>query len=80
MIYLTSSPFQQGIVIVDSPGIGESAIMDDTVKEYLPNAFAFIYVINSVNAGGIQRDRVTDSSNIRIMHVDVEMKASCLSF
>ena len=80
MIYLTSSPFQQGIVIVDSPGIGESAIMDDTVKEYLPNAFAFIYVINSVNAGGIQRDRVRDSSNIRIMHVDVEMKASCLSF
>ena len=80
MIYLTSSPFQQGIVIVDSPGIGESAIMDDTVKEYLPNAFAFIYVINSVNAGGIQRDRVRDSSNIVIMHVDVEMKASCLSF
>ena len=80
MIYLTSSPFQQGIVIVDSPGIGESAIMDDTVKEYLPNAFAFIYVINSVHAGGIQRDRVRDSSNIVIMHVDVEMKASCLSF
>jgi len=61
MMYLKSSPFQQGIVIVDSPGIGESAIMDDTVKEYLPEAFAFIYVINSVNAGGIQRDRVRDS-------------------
>ena len=45
-------------MIVDSPGIGESTIMDDIVKEYLPEAFAFIYVINSENAGGIQPDRV----------------------
>ena len=64
LIYLTSSPLQQGIVIVDSPGVGESDIMDDMVKEYLPEAFAFIYVINCVNAGGIQRDRVTESSDI----------------
>ena len=46
------------MVIVDSPGIFESTIMDDIVKEYLPEAFAFIYVINSENAGGIQLDRV----------------------
>ena len=46
-------------MIVDGPGIGESTIMDDIVKEYLPEAFAFIYVINSDNAGGIQPDRVT---------------------
>ena len=45
-------------MIVDSPGIGESTIMDDIVMEYLPEAFAFIYVINSENAGGIQPDRV----------------------
>ena len=45
--------------MVDSPGIGESTIMDDMVKEYLPEAFAFIYVINCENAGGIQPDRVT---------------------
>ena len=57
--YLTFLIFQQGIVIVDSPGIGESAIMDDMVKTYLPEAFAFIYVINSANAGGIQYDRVS---------------------
>jgi len=43
---------------VESPGVGESGIMDDIVKEYLPEAFAFIYVINSANAGGIQKDRV----------------------
>ena len=58
VIYTAFFLFQQGIVIVDSPGVGESAIMDDIVKEYLPEAFAFIYVINSLNAGGIQKDRV----------------------
>lgn len=52
--------FQEGIVIVDSPGIGESAIMDDMVKEYLPEAFLFIYVINNSNASGIPRERVRD--------------------
>lgn len=51
--------FQDRMVIVDSPGVGESDIMDDIVVNYLPNAFAFIYVINSGNAGGVQRDRVS---------------------
>ena len=43
---------------MDSPGIGESGIMDYIEKEYIPEAFAFIYVINSANAGGIKPDRV----------------------
>ena len=47
------------MVIIDSPGIGESDIMDEIVKQYLPEAFAFIYVTNSTNAGGIQKDRVS---------------------
>ena len=50
---------QGGIVIVDSPGIGESREMTKIVKDYLTSAFAFIYVINSSNAGGLQPDRVT---------------------
>ena len=29
------------------------------VVNYLPNAFAFIYVINSGNARGVQKDRVS---------------------
>ena len=33
--------------------------MDDIVASYLPNAFAFIYVINSSVAGGVQKDRVS---------------------
>ena len=51
--------FQKGIVIIDSPGVGESDIMDQTVTQYLPQAFAFIYVINSANSGGIQKDRAS---------------------
>ena len=51
--------FKDRIVIVDSPGVGESDVMDDIVVNYLPNAFAFIYVINSGNAGGVQKDRVS---------------------
>lgn len=33
--------------------------MDEIVVNYLPNAFAFIYVINGSNAGGVQKDRVS---------------------
>ena len=46
-------------MIIDSPGVGESEKMDQILMSYLPKAFAFIYVINSANAGGIQRDRVS---------------------
>ena len=51
-------------MIVDSPGIGESDIMDSQVMQYLPEAIAFIYVINSNNAGGVQKDRVCDKASI----------------
>ena len=50
--------FQEGVMIVDSPGIGESDVMSEFVLNYLPRAFCFMYVINSYNAGGIQSDRV----------------------
>ena len=41
-------------MIIDSPGVGESDEMDEMVIQYLPQAFAFIYVIDCTNAGGIQ--------------------------
>lgn len=46
-------------MIIDSPGLGESVEMDDMVIQYLPEAFAFIYVIHGANAGGVQKDRVS---------------------
>ena len=50
--------FQKGVVLIDSPGIGESGVIEEIVTQYLREAFAFIYVINSGNAGGIQIDWV----------------------
>jgi len=49
---------QGGVVIVDSPGIGDSKRVSKIVFKYMPQAFAFIYVINTPNAGGVQKDRV----------------------
>ncbi|XP_068732183.1 uncharacterized protein [Montipora capricornis] len=57
-LFWPHSLLQQGIVIIDSPGVGESNIMDQIVTQYLSQAFAFIYTINSTNAGGVQKDRL----------------------
>ncbi|XP_078573528.1 uncharacterized protein LOC144860241 [Branchiostoma floridae x Branchiostoma japonicum] len=57
-IYLPLEFLKEGITIVDSPGVGESEKMDEVVFDYMEEAFAFIYVINSANAGGIQKDRL----------------------
>ena len=46
-------------MIIDSPGVGESDEMDEMVIEYLPEAFAFLYVIDCTHAGGVQKDRVS---------------------
>lgn len=56
---LPSIPLQAGVVIVDSPGIGDSKRVRTIALEYLPQASAFIYVINSQDAGGVQKDRVS---------------------
>ena len=51
--------FQDGVVIVDSPGVGDNKDIGEIVLQYMPQAFAFIYVINTPNAGGVQEDRVS---------------------
>ena len=53
-----SLSFQENVMIVDSPGVGESEVMDESVVSYMSNAFCFMYVINTFNAGGVQKDRV----------------------
>ncbi|XP_060073560.1 uncharacterized protein LOC132553343 [Ylistrum balloti] len=46
------------VIIVDTPGVGENSEMTSRLMQYLPKAVAFIYVINSENAGGVQQDRL----------------------
>ena len=40
--------------MIDTPGLGESPEMDEVLMNYVPNAFAFIYVIDAFHAGGVQ--------------------------
>ncbi|XP_028400633.1 uncharacterized protein LOC114523798 [Dendronephthya gigantea] len=55
-IFWTHELLEEEIVIVDSPGLGECDEMDAVLMNYLPNAFAFIYVLDVSRAGGIQKD------------------------
>ena len=59
LIILINYLSQTGLTIIDSPGVGETDEMDEMVIQYLPKAFAFIYVINSSNAGGVKKDSVS---------------------
>lgn len=49
---------QSHTLIIDTPGIGTSPELNNRLLDFLPNAMAFIYIINSSNAGGLQGDRV----------------------
>ncbi|XP_013400303.1 uncharacterized protein LOC106166322 [Lingula anatina] len=51
---------RSGVYIIDSPGIGESGVMDDVVLHFIANndVFAFIYVIMTDKSGGVQEDRL----------------------
>ena len=43
---------------MDTPGVGENDAMTSLVKEMMPKAVGFIYVINTQKAGGIQPNEV----------------------
>lgn len=53
-------PFQSGITLVDTPGIGENDEMKQVLLNYVEQneIYGFIYVIKSDNAGGVAKDRV----------------------
>ena len=61
-------------MIVDSPGVGESEVMDEFVVNYMSNAFCLMYVINTHNAGGVQKDRVRI-----IVYVSIVLKLACVA-
>ena len=49
------------MVIVDTPGIGSGGKMVKYTEHYLSKSYGFIYVINSANAGGVQKGRVSQA-------------------
>lgn len=56
-------------MIVDTPGFGDEKENDveDKMRSYLPNALAFVFVVNVSNAGGLQTDRVLRVKNLYIL-------------
>lgn len=77
--------FKERVIIVDTPGVGDSEAMNEVALNYLPNAFCFIYVINSTNAGGVQEDRLGmllshAESLKREAKMDLKLFASCALF
>ncbi|KAH3735009.1 hypothetical protein DPMN_041469 [Dreissena polymorpha] len=46
------------VTIVDTPGVGENEPMSEKLYKFLPNATAFVYILNSANAGGVQEDKL----------------------
>lgn len=57
-IYWPVPMLKEHATIVDTPGVGESDEMTTKLLDYLSEAVAFIYVINTTNAGGVQDDRL----------------------
>lgn len=63
---------QGNVMIVDTPGFGNETDekekdVKDKIRSYLPNAVAFVFVVNVSNAGGLQTDRV-----LRIRYVSIQ--------
>lgn len=59
-IYMPVPLLQEDVMIVDTPGCGdmERKEVANKMMSYLPNALAFVFVINVSNAGGLQDDRI----------------------
>lgn len=67
-IYMPVSLLQGNVIIVDTPGCGDLEQQEaaEMMMSYLPNALAFIFVVNVSNAGGLQQDRLLRVlSNVR---------------
>ena len=61
-------------MIVNSPGIGESDHVKGIFMDNLSQANAFIYMINSPQAGGLQEDMVRNFkhfTNLLNLHIEI---------
>ena len=57
--------FQSGLVLVDTPGIGENEFLESELMNFISEntILGFMYIIKTDNAGGIQEDRVCQCSD-----------------
>lgn len=58
-VYMPFSKIQRGnVVLVDTPGIGDSNHLRQILEEYIPKAVAFVFIVDVSRAGGLQKDRL----------------------
>ncbi|XP_033744460.1 uncharacterized protein LOC117330353 [Pecten maximus] len=70
----------EGIVLVDTPGIGERRQMTKLVERYLTKSFGFIYILNTANAGGIQKGRLRDFLRMVVNAADEDFNPASTMF
>lgn len=57
-VFLPVPMLKGNVIMVDTPGIGETKDLDEILMDFLPHAVSFIFIINAGNAGGINEDRI----------------------
>ncbi|XP_062597114.1 uncharacterized protein LOC134258579 [Saccostrea cucullata] len=59
-VFMPFSDLEGDVILVDTPGIGESEELDKILLDILPDAVSFIFVVNARNAGGVQKGRLLE--------------------
>ncbi|KAL3873890.1 hypothetical protein ACJMK2_036969 [Sinanodonta woodiana] len=57
-IYWPIPLLQEDVIVVDTPGIGNTNLLTKQIIEYVPKADGYICIIDSSHAGGVQEDRI----------------------
>ncbi|KAK3101391.1 hypothetical protein FSP39_003201 [Pinctada imbricata] len=59
-IFVPAILLKCGLVLVDSPGIGENDAMDEVITAFVEenDIMGFLYIVKSDNAGGVDEDRL----------------------
>ncbi|XP_076095900.1 uncharacterized protein LOC143066919 isoform X2 [Mytilus galloprovincialis] len=78
-IYWPTNVIEEGLVIIDTPGFGEIQ-MHQSFQKYLSKSCGFIYVVNTSNAGGVQRGRLKDFLRNVVNTLDEEFNPSSTLF
>ena len=61
------SLLQTGLVIVDSPGVGDTDEMTRLVTDYVMEASAFVFIINTIDGVQITRVSMTDLQKLTLV-------------
>lgn len=67
-VYLPLALLKSGLVLVDTPGIGENEFLESELMNFISEntILGFIYIIKTDNAGGVQEDRLLNLLKIVI--------------